>query len=241
MKNCLIIVFAAVLMFICIPVDAHSQQNVILDSDSAKLFEGFSAYFASPTTPEKPSSVVGQVLGGEAVFKIIKVTNLQGNNPFNVYQPVYNFGNVLVANVDDLIECVRGGVCKPSGASGSGEIQCSPQSVTSSPFMSVIMGIATETNKCGATHAPVSAPFNEEAYYAFFSANIMVGPGINFNIITPPTPSSKSGSAYIVGPGSYTMVIQYKLTGKKWSVNFKVSSSGVGVVTLTAVSIKPIS
>ena len=233
MRNYLIIAFAAALVFI--GLNAYSQQNVILDSDSAKLFEGFGRYFTSPAAPEK-SPVVGQVLGGEAVFKIIKVTNIQGNNPFNQIQPVYNFGGVIVANVDDLIECVRGGVCK---ASGSGDIQCSPQTVTSSPFKSVIMGIATNTNQCGATHSPVSAPFNEEGYYAFFSANILIGPGKNFNIVTPPSPSSKSGSAYIVNSGSYTMVIQYKLTGKKWSVNFKVSSSGGGVVTLTAISIKP--
>ena len=235
MRNYLIITFAAALVFI--GLNAYSQQNVILDSDSAKLFEGFGRYFTSPAAPEK-TPVVGQIFGGEAVFKVIKVTNIRGNDPFNPIQPVYNFGGVIVANVDDLIECVRGGVCK-SGTSGG--TLCNPQTVTSAAFMSVIMGIATNTNQCGAVHSPVPAPFNEEAFYVFYSASgIIVGPGWpNFAIVTGPTPSSKSGSGYLVNPGSYTMVIQYKTTGQKWSVNFKVSSGGSNTVTLTAISIKP--
>jgi hypothetical protein len=108
--------------------------------------------------------------------------------------------------------------------------------------MSVIMGIATNTNQCGAVHSPVSAPFNEEAFYVLYDSakGITVGPGWpNFTIVTAPSPSTKSGSVYIVNAGSYTMIIQYSLTGQKWLANFKVSSDGSSTVTLTAISIKP--
>jgi len=251
MKNCLVIAFAAAFMCVCIGINAYSQQHVILDSDSAKLFEGFSRYFVSPTTPEKaPSPVVGQALGGDAVFKVVKVTNIQGNNPFNPVQPVYNFGGVLVANVDDLIECVRGGVCSSSGGGG---IICSPNSDTSDTANlkdSVGCYIKGNGTICRVEKLPSVADLKYESLFVMYDTltakSSVAGTDItsDYNMTKPPSSSTvvwPGGTVvYKVSNGTYVAEVQHKTTGAKYRINFTVTNLPGNNVRLTVNSLSRI-
>jgi hypothetical protein len=247
MKNCLIIAFAAAFVFI--GINAYSQQNVILDSDSAKLFEGFGRYFVSPAAPEK-APVVGQILGGEAVFKIIKVTNIQGNNPFNPIQPVYNFGGVIVANVDDLIECVRGGRCS---ATGGGSIICSPNTGNSDVANlkdSVGCYIKGNGTVCRVERLPSVADLKYESLYVMYdktwAMSAVAGTDMtsDYKMIKPPSGASivwpGGNVVYKVSNGTYNAEVQHKSTGVKYLINFTVTNLPGNNVRLTVNSLSRI-
>lgn len=257
MKNFLMIAFSAAL--ILIGVSAYSQQNIILDSDSAKPFEGFGRYFVTPSptsptastkpsgsvTPEK-SPTVDKVLGEEVVFKIVKVTNIQGNNPLNPSQPVYNFGGVLVANVDELVDCVRGGTCKGSSSVG---IVCSPStgdSDVASLKDSVGCYIKGNGTICRVERLPSTADLKYETlfvmYDSFVSNTSVAGTDTksDYNMIKPPTSSSVSWgptTVYKVSNGTYTAEVQHKGSGAKYRINFTVTNLPGNNVRLTVNSL----
>lgn len=246
MKNCLIIAFAAAFVFI--GVSAYPQQNVILDTDSAKPFEGFSRYFLTPTQAEKLPGT-GQVQEGDGVFKIVKVTNIQGNNPFNPIQPVYNFGGVLVANVDDLIECVRGGTCQSQGT-GSGSIICSPNSGTSDTANlkdSVGCYIKGNGTICRVERLPSVADLKYESLFVMYD-NFMAMSTIagtdstsDYKMTKPPSSSSVVWSGgttvYKISSGTYVTEVQHKSSGVKYRINFTVTNLPGNNVRLTVNSV----
>lgn len=248
MRHFLTRLFFAAFLFLCFIVDAHSQENIILDSDSAKPFEGFSRYFVSPTKPETLTGT-GQVQG-EAVFKVVKVTNIQGNNPFNTSQPVYNFGGVLVANVDDLIECVRGGACSSSGGGG---IICSPNTDTSDTANlkdSVGCYIKGNGTICRVEKLPSVADLKYESLFVMYDTltakSTVAGTDTtsDYKMVKPPSSNSVvwpgGGVVYKVSNGTYTTEVQHKTTGVKYRINFTVTNLPGNNVRLTVNSLSRI-
>jgi hypothetical protein len=102
---------------ILIPGLSYGRSNIVVDSDRVKLFKNFGQYFVSPQQAETlPGAGKGQIPEDAAVFSIVTINNINGNNPFNQYQPVLNFGGVLLSTVTDLINCIQGGVCRQTPA-----------------------------------------------------------------------------------------------------------------------------
>jgi len=230
-------------------MDHGIQQNITLDSDSTKLFEGFGSYFMSPSKPETLTGT-GQ-LQGEAIFKVVKVTNLQGNNPFNVYQPVYNFGGVLVANVDDLIDCVRGGTCKSS--TGGGTLICSPSSGDSDVANlkdSVGCYIKGNGTICRVERLPSVADLKYESLYVMYdktwAMSAVAGTDMtsDYNMTKPPSNNSVTwpggNVVYKINNGTYTAEVQHKSTGVKYRINFTLLNLGGNNVRLTVNSVTKI-
>ncbi len=249
MRNRLVCALTVMVLFLFYSANAFSQ-NIILDSDRAKPFEGFGSYFISPTTPLK-SAISGPIIGDEAVFKVVKVTNIQGNNPFNQYQPVYNFGGVLVSNVDDLMECVRGGVCKST--SGGGGITCSPNTDTSDTANlkdSVGCYIKGNGTICRVEKLPSVADLKYESLFVMYdnitSKSTIAGTDStsDYKMIKPPTNSSVvwpgGTTVYKVSNGTYTAEVQHKTTGQKYRINFTVTNLPGNNVRLTVNSLTKI-
>jgi len=248
MKNCLVIGFAVALVLIS--VNAYPQQNVILDSDKAKLFEDFAKYFFTPGQAEKLTGT-GQIQEGDTVFKIVKVTNIQGNNPFNPVQPVYNFGGVLVANVDDLMECVRGGTCQ--GTAGGGGIICSPNSdVSDTASFKDSVGCYIKGNGtiCRVEKLPSVADLKYESIFVMYdkswamSAVAGTDSTSDYKMTKPPSSSSVvwpgGTTVYKVSNGTYTAEVQHKSTGARYRINFTVTNLSGNNVRLTVNSLTKI-
>ncbi len=198
---------------------------VVLDSDTAPLIPGIQNILLGPagTAPGEP---------GSTGFRIISVKNIEGNNPFHPTQPLLNFGGVVVANVDDLLECIRGGVCKPGGGGTQGTQQCSPSSTTTlHPIFgpaSAAFYINPNTSACAAGH---SAPaLQEEGFYVYppycslpdpsGSNSIGVYAGIGYQI---------TGIGSTVPPGSYTFTL--KKGTKSWKISMEVKKTGSSSMT----------
>lgn len=241
---------------------ANSQQGIILDSDSARLFEGLGQYFSTPGQPETLPGT-GQVPGGTAVFKILKVSNVRGNNPFNPLQPVFNFGGILVSNVDDLINCVRAGVCIKSSKTGSASektktttdtsqtIACSPNTAVSDKASfkdSVGCYIKDGGITCRVGRLNEVGTMLEESLFVMYdnmsAMGIVAGTDktSSFTMVSPPpgTPITwMSGTTvYKISPGTYTTIVQHKSTGVKFHINFTVANLPAFNVRLTVNSIK---
>lgn len=253
MRNRFVLTIVAVLLFLSLKGAAfcqeqNTQDSIIFDSDSAKLFEGFSKYFVSPSKPETIKGT-GQIAQGEVVFEVVKVTNLQGNNPFNVQQPVYNFGGVLVANVDALIDCVRGGTCK---ASSGVAIICSPNtgdSDVASLKDSVGCYIKGNGTICRVERLPSVADLKYETIFLMYDTltakSIVVGTDLNsdYKMTKPPSGSSVPWPGmivYKVSNGTYTAEVQHKTTGVRYRINFNVLNLGGNNVRLTVNSVSQI-
>ncbi len=201
---------------------------VVLDSDTAPLIPGIQNILLGAADAGGKTS--GE--SGATGFRIVKVTNISGNNPFHPTQPVLNFGGVVVANVDDLLECIRGGVCKPGGGDTQGTKQCSPSSTTTlHPIFgpaSAAFYINPNTSACAAGH---SAPaMQEEGFYVYppycslpdpsGSNSIGVYAGIGYQI---------TGIGSTVPPGSYTFTL--KKGTKSWKISMEVKKTGSSSMT----------
>jgi len=258
MKNCLVIAFAAAIMCVCAGINAYSQQNVILDSDRKVLFEGFSRSFLSPTKPEQLPAAVKQaeqpqqVQQGEVVFRVVKITNIQGNNPLNPIQPVYNFGGVLVANVDDLIECVRGGTCVSSSTGGGGTLVCSPNSGFSdvaSLIESVGCYVKGNGTICRVERLPSMGDLKYELFFVMYdtiSKSVVAATASvsDYKMTKPPSNNPvvwpSGDTAYKISAGTHTAEVQHKSTGARYRINFTVTNLGGNNFRLTVNSLTKI-
>jgi len=263
MKNYLFITFAAVIMCVCVGINAYSQQNTIIESDSIKLFEGFSRSFLSPAKPEqlpaaaKQQAVQAQQPGseqlpvaapqpgqtqqvqqGEVVFRVVKITNIQGNNPLNPAQPVYNFGGVTVSNTDELIDCVRGGTCVSSSTGGGGTLVCSPNSGFSdvgNNIDSVGCYIKGNGTICRVERLPSMGDLNYELLFVMYdtiSKNVVAATASvsDYKMTKPPSnnPAITPGgdTVYKINAGTHTAEVQHKSTGARYRINFTVTNIG---------------
>jgi len=235
-KNWLLRTFVGVCLFSLAVVQVFAQHSIILDSDSAKLFEGFGQYFVSPGQAENLQAK-GQIPEGEAVFKIVKVSNIQGNNPFNQVQPVYNFGGVVVSNADDLIDCVRGGICK--GSSGGG-FACTPSSAKGGPSAELCMKSATS---CGVYGGGCLTGI--EGFYSYYcDAGFCAGyrlyvRGSNGYVLSGIQPNAAPGPEgrfiNLVSGQRYTMKMTQGV--KAWLVSFSSTVNPDKSVTLRVYSV----
>ncbi|HOE15920.1 MAG TPA: hypothetical protein PK344_00750 [Syntrophorhabdaceae bacterium] len=221
---------------------------VVLDSDTAPLIPGIQNILlgAADTGGKAPGEP------GATGFRIISVKNIEGNNPLHPTQPVLNFGGVVVANVEDLLECIRGGVCKPGGGGTQGTRQCSPSSTTTlHPVYgpaSAALYINPNTSACAAGH---SAPaLQEEGFYVYPTYCMMPDPSGSTINIYPGSGYQISGIASLLSEGSYTFTL--KKGTKSWRISMEVKKTGssmmtcgvptiVNVWTLTIKSITPLS
>jgi len=283
MKNYLFIMFVAVTMCICVGVNAYSQHNTIIESDSIKLFEGFSRSFLSPAKPEQLPAAAKQqaaqaqqpgseqlpvaapqpaqaqqpvqsqqVQQGEVVFRVVKITNIQGNNPLNPAQPVYNFGGVTVSNTDDLIDCVRGGTCVSSSTGGGGTLVCSPNSGFSdvaSLIESVGCYVKGNGTICRVERLPSFADLSYELFFVMYdtiSASVVAATASvsDYKMTKPPsnnTVISPGGDTfYKINAGTYTTEVQHKSTGARYRINFTVTNLGGNNFRLTVNSLTKI-
>jgi hypothetical protein len=201
--------------------------TVVLDSDTGPLIPGIQNILIGP------AGTAGEASGesGATGFRVVKVTNISGNNPFHPTQPVLNFGGVVVANVDDLLECIRGGTCKPGGDI-QGTKQCSPSSTTNlHPVFgpaSAAFYINPNTSACAAGH---SAPaLQEEGFYVYppycsgsdpaGSSSIGIYAAVGYQI---------TGIGSTVPPGSYTFTL--KKGTKSWKISMEVKKTGSSSMT----------
>ena len=258
MKNYLFIMFVAVTMCICVGVNAYSQHNTIIESDSIKLFEGFSRSFLSPTKPEQLPAAVKQaeqsqqVQQGEVVFRVVKITNIQGNNPLNPAQPVYNFGGVTVSNTDDLIDCVRGGTCVSSSTGGGGTLVCSPNSGFSDVgnlIDSVGCYIKGNGTICRVERLPSFADLNYELLFVMYdtiSKSVVAATASvsDYKMTKPPSNNPvvwpSGDTAYKISAGTHTAEVQHKSTGARYRINFTVTNLGGNNFRLTVNSLTKI-
>jgi len=277
MKNYLFIMFVAVTMCICVGVNAYSQQNTIIESDSIKLFEGFSRSFLSPAKPEqlpaaaKQQAVQAQQPGseqlpvaapqpgqsqqaqqGEVVFRVVKITNIQGNNPLNPAQPVYNFGGVAVSNTEELIDCVRGGTCVSSSTGGGGTLVCSPNSGFSDVgnlIDSVGCYIKGNGTICRVERLPSMGDLKYELFFVMYdtiSKSVVAATASvsDYKMTKPPsnnTVISPGGDTfYKINAGTYTTEVQHKSTGARYRINFTVTNLGGNNFRLTVNSLTKI-
>jgi hypothetical protein len=240
-------VFFIVLLFFITVSNLYSQNSIILDSDSAKLFEGFGQYFVSPGQTEK---LIGQnqIPDGDAVFKIVKVTNIQGNNPFNTVQPVYNFGGILLSNVDDLIECIRGGTCR---GTGGGSLICSPNTgVSDVANLKDSVGCYIKANGtiCRVEKLPSPADLKYESLFVMYDTLVAMSSVAgtdttsDFKMTKPPSGNTimwpGGNVVYKIAPGTYIAVVQNKNTGTKYEINFTVANLPGNNVRLTVNSLR---
>jgi hypothetical protein len=237
----------ASLLLVAVP-HLLGQESIVLDSDSARLFEGFGQYFYSPGQAEKLSPT-GQIGEGQAVFKIVKVTNISGNNPFNPTQPVLNFGGIVISSVDDLIDCIRGGTCKTG--TGGGSLICSPNSGVSDKanfIDSVGCYIKGNGTICRVERLPSSGDLQFETIFVMydevFAMSSVAGTASvsDFRMIKPPSGNSLvwpgGDTVYKIIPGNYTAVVQHKNTGVKYEIMFRLDNLPGNNVRLTVNSLR---
>jgi hypothetical protein len=214
-------------------------ETIILDSDKAKLFEEMAPYFYTPGQTEKLPDT-GVIPEGAAVFKIVQVQNLQGNNPFNPLQPVFNFGGVLLANVDDLISCIRGGACPPGSQGGGGgghTIICSPNQGDAPMGESVSTYIVNDI--CSVMKATGDTTY--EALYVFWESapwKVYAESGnVKYKMqVKPSTPCVMSGCPVNDETKTYSTDINLDGTNVIYRINFTVLNVG-GKVRLTVTSV----
>lgn len=225
-------------------------QTTVLDTDSQQPFAGFGQYFVTPQDPEKQKEALPgapSATEGDAVFKILSISNVSGNNPFHTTQPVLNFGGVVVGSVDDLAECIRGGVCQE----GKREISmlCSPSSGISnlSSFKdSVGCYLKSSGTVCRVEQLPSNADLAYETFFAMYdniSTRDVVGTAsVSEYIMTKPPSSDKviwpgGDVVYKIGPGTWTLEVQHKVTGLRYRIQFTVSKLAGNDIRLTVDSL----
>ena len=208
--------FFTAILFFAGAFNVPGQYDIILDSDSARLFDGLGQYFVSPGQADKTTGI-----GGEATFRIVKVTNIQGNNPFNPVQPVFNFGGVYLSNVDDLIGCVRGDACTGSG----GAFTCSPMTVQNNLVFSALC--MRSASSCGVYVATTGGcPAGAEAIWAWYcSINKLSLQGRNGYVLSEiqPNASTGPGGSYINLASGQRYTVKMSKAGKYWRVSFSLT------------------
>lgn len=235
---------------------AYCQSGVILDSQRAKLFGEIGADLLSSDRAAPAPGDAGGGGGGDGgvVFKIIQIQNLQGNNPFNAYQPVFNYNGIVVADVDALLSCVRGGACQAGGGAGGGggTIICQPSSATSNAAaFKDSVGIYIIGNTCRVEQTTGTS--TKEALYALWdtiTSFILAGTNTGFGTISeytmtiPPAPNTgtdtwATGTMYRLINNTPTItVVQHGPTGVKYRITFRVTRVGfTNDVTLFVTSV----
>ena len=226
-------------------------QSTVLDADSQQPFAGFGQYFVAPQEPEKQKETLPSspsAAEGEAVFKILSITNISGNNPFHTTQPVLNFGGVVVSSVDDLAECIRGGVCQ----SGKKEttMTCSPSSGISdlaSCIESVGCYLKSNATVCRVEPLPSSPDLSYETFfvmndYRFAKSNVVgTASKSDYKLIIPPSGNTYvwpgGDTVYKIGTGTYTLEVQHKVTGLRYRIEFTVQQLASNDIRLTVNSL----
>ena len=225
-------------------------QTTVLDADSQQPFVGFGQHFVTPQEPEKQKETLPgapSTTEGEAVFKILSITNVSGNNPFHTTQPVLNFGGVVVSNVDDLTECIRGGVCQEGKKEIS--ILCSPSSGISNLASykdSVGCYLKSNATVCRVEQLPSNADLLYETFFAMYSTlstSKVVGTDSGSEYVMTKPPSSDrviwpgGNVAYKIGTGTYTLEVQHKVTGLRYRIQFTVQQLADNDIRMTVNSL----
>lgn len=243
--------FFILLLIFCNTLNSFAQ-TAVLDTDTQQPFAGFGQYFVTPQEPEKqketlPSS--SSATEGEAVFKILSITNVSGNNPFHTTQPVLNFGGVVVSSVDDLTECIRGGVCQASKKEFA--ITCSPSSGVSSLATfhdSVGCYLKSNATVCRVEQLPSVADLVYETFFVMYDAfsaksNVVGTAGGKSEYVMTKPPSSDAvvwpggDTIYKIGTGTFTLEVQHKVTGLRYRIQFTVQQLAGNDIRLTVNSL----
>lgn len=226
------------------PASGSRAETLIIDSDSARIFEEMAPYFFTPGQKERLPTT-GDLPDDAVIFKIIQVQNREGNNPFNPLNPVFNFGGILLANVDQLLACIRGGVCGTgsSGSSGGGSSQtCSPGSGQSNKAAledsvgCYMIGGTCKVLKLGYGGSTLATELFA-VYYNAAATKFVMDVAV-LSKYTMKSPADGKVQYVITPPGSYTIEVQHDDTGVRYRVVFNVTKTGPAnqdvIVTVTS-------
>jgi len=227
-------------------------QTTVLDTDTQQPFAGIGQHFVAPQEPEKQKETIpssSSATEGEAVFKILSINNISGNNPFNPVQPVFNFGGVVVASVDDLVNCIRGGVCQASKTEFA--ISCSPSTGISNLAAfkdSVGCYLKNNATVCRVEQLPSMVDLLYETFFAMydqFSAKSIVvgtaGSKSDYTMTKPPSSDAVvwpgGDTVYKIGVGTYTLEVRHKVSGVNYRIQFTVQQLAGNDIRLTVNSL----
>ncbi len=225
-------------------------QTTVLDTDTQQPFAGFGQHFINPQKPEKQKETMpSSATESEAVFKILSINNISGNNPFNPVQPVFNFGGVVVGSVDDLVNCIRGGICRAGQKEFT--ISCSPSTGTSNMAVfkdSVGCYLKSNATVCRVEQLPSMGDLLYETFFVMYDAfwaksNVVGTAGNKTEYVMTKPPSSDAvvwpggDTVYKIGTGTYTLEVRHKVSGVNYRIQFTVQQLAGNDIRLTVNSL----